>query len=504
MRFLILLAVLLTFAGCAQTETVHGRLAETMPPALHDTVIAAAEAVMEPPPVKVSYYTHTADYYPNDSAWIATMSIFDQNRFFDVYGFHNSGANPYEITFTVPFDWIDDELTAQNPAGTVRLQKRADILHMPKGGWPPNSERLTDVVTDVGGTVIEKDGILCVKLAKKYWTYYVPMGDDIVVRVEIYDENETPDTDFHFSLARSVELIPAKLRLIDTDTLRVYQIDRETLEIVRNGSVFTVTGHPTDDCYEVLSYGKDQLTATVFRRDEQYQLLMNAVTGEVTAVHAPTTAEALQTAGIDIGDAEILAEYRKFDRFGSTLIRSLNYLTTTEGEYIIEITNGTVSYVHAAPYHLPVPSIADILASFNAMRRTLQIHDPLAIEHNENARIDGRDYLYSYSLGRNYDAFLYAIGQRLTADCAEELLHESGILRAEDGRLLHCGEPRIAWRELDMSLADISQETDGVFLVKIPERRGADMPILRWHAFRYVYEDGAWRWDFDMETEIQS
>ena len=231
---------------------------------------------------------------------------------------------------------------------------------------------------------------------------------------------------------------------------------------------------------------------------------MNTVTGEVTAVHAPTTAEALQTAGIDIGNAEILSEYRKFDRFESTLIRSINYLTTTEGEYIIEITNGTVSYVHAAPYHLPVPSIADILASFDAMRRTLQIHNPLAIEHNENARIDGRDYLYSYSLGRNYDAFLYAIGQRLTADCAEELLHESGILRAEDGRLLHSGSPRIAWLELDMSLADISQETDGVFLVKIPERRGADMPILRWHAFRYVYEDGAWRWDFDMDTEIES
>ena len=194
----------------------------------------------------------------------------------------------------------------------------------------------------MGGTVIEKDGILCVKLAKKYWTYYVPMGDDIVVRVEIYDENETPDTDFHFSLARSVELVPAKLRLIDTDTLRVYQIDRETLEIVRDGSVFTVTGHPTDDCYEVLSYGKDQLTATVFRRDEQYQLIMNTVTGEVTAVHAPTTAEALQAAGMHLQNyGTVFATIADKDKQEALpLIRRFYNLG-----FNIEATSGTANFL---------------------------------------------------------------------------------------------------------------------------------------------------------------
>ena len=61
MRFLILLAALLTFAGCAQAETVPGKLADTMPPASHEAIVAAAEAVTEPAPGKVSYYTHNAD-----------------------------------------------------------------------------------------------------------------------------------------------------------------------------------------------------------------------------------------------------------------------------------------------------------------------------------------------------------------------------------------------------------------------------------------------------------
>jgi len=47
-------------------------------------------------------------------------------------------------------------------------------------------------------------------------------------------------------------------------------------------------------------------------------------------------------------------------------------------------------------------------------------------------------------------------------------------------------------------------QPDGSYRVDVPERLDRVSPILRWHAFRYVYENGAWRWDFAANTEIQS
>lgn len=502
MRFLtLLLTAMLLLAGCAESSTVPGKLADELEPSAAQSVSAGNAPVEEPPPIQVSRYTHTADYYASDSGWIASLSILSPYSYFEQHGYTNSAANPYLVTFTVPFDWENSEFAAKSPDSKIRVSKDVMILHIPADSWPPNLTRLADVVGDLGGEVTETDGVIGVQLGKKYWYYYVPLDEDTLARVEITDDTGARDLDLHLTLANSVTLVPTTLRLLDMNGVQVLQYDRDTLEIVTSDRSFTVTGHPTDDCYEAWFADEGRLMITVFRREEQYLLLVDTTSGEITEVHAPSTVEALAAAGFDTGDAQVLSQYRYFDRYSNTSVCSMHLLTTTEGEYSVYVENGEVTSAAASPFEFPIPDHDSILRSFAAMRNSLCTYGEHAVEHNEVECIGGEYYYYSYRLSRDYDAFAYALGQRLTTACAERILDGVSYRRAQDGRLLHRGNHAVSRLNLDITLAEITHEPDGAFLMKLPER-GPDNLIVGWHAFRYVYEDSAWRWDFDKDTAI--
>ena len=499
LRWILILLFTILLSGCTQTgETIQAQPTPAIQPGA-----AAVQIGSEPPadalPTKIiTCKTHRSDYYSDKPDYAALMLLGRLNAFE-----YHSYTHGWTLSVTVPDDWIDTDTYVKSPDGKITLFKTPEIFHVPEGSWPPDMDALASEAASRNITLTERGNMLVVQTSKNYWTYYISCNSTTFLMLDIGDSGDTPNTALHETIMSGVRLEEGPFVLYDFAGVQVIQHSRSLLEIVTLDSRFTITDHPTDIYYEVMDWAENKLCINVFTREEQYYLIFDTITGEIEEIHAPEPEEILQSAGI-ADDSAILSHYRYFHNFGRDYRYSIHYITTADCQYIVYNDNGSIKTEQYPFMQDTAPTEESIRTSFKAMQRTLQTGDYLAVEHEEMERIGGALYFYSYRLSRDYDTFAYALSKRLTAAWADEVLQDAiaadspRYQRGSDGRLLYRGNHPAVSHLYDIGNAVITPESDGSYRVDVPARLDRVSPILYWHTFRYVYENGAWRWDFDL------
>ncbi|MBE6612425.1 MAG: hypothetical protein E7632_08030 [Ruminococcaceae bacterium] len=483
MKWLVLMLPLLLLIGCTNADAANPP--GSLTPAPSDTLSTKT----------VTYMTHRSDYYADEPDYSALMLMGRLNAFQ-----YHSYTHGWTLSITVPDDWLDEASVVKSPDGLISLSKMPEIFHVPDGSWPPDVGSLAAEAETMDISVAESDNLLIVQSSPDYYTYYIPYNGTTFLRLGLRDSGSEPDRALHKTILSSVRLEESPFLLYDFFDMQVYQHSRSLLEILTPGGRYTVTDHPTDTYYEVMGWENEEICITVFTKEEQYYLIFDTITGEISEIHAPEPSETLRLAGIsDAG--EILSHYRHFHNFARDYRYSIHYITTADCQYVVEIVNGAASVMIYPFASDAAPTEEDIRASFTAMQYTLQTGSFLTVEHEELERIDGTMYFYSYRLSRDYITFSYALSQRLTAECAAAVLHgtladgSQRYLRGDDGRLLHAGNHPAVSQHYDIADARITKESDTAYTVEVPLRHDVHSPVIGYHTFRYIYENGGWRWE---------
>lgn len=499
---LIAAAALLT--GCAHTDNTQLQITHPLV-SPQNIPLDPSGTVENLPSIQVSHYSRGYDYHTVNPEWYKVMLGASWNQCFPFPDY----SKAYTFTFTLPYNWTDGESTAKNGDGTVALYKFPVLMHIPEGSWPTDMEALRASVTANGGELAELDHAIGIRETTNGWEYYLRMDETTVAQILILDSNEQPDFTLHQALLQSFTVTPAMIRLYDQQDVIVYQRSCEALEIVYRGEhSCTIEGYLTDMGYEVWGYGDGQIIITVFGHDEQYFLLVDPESSRIEEVHAPDPLEVLRLAGYDIQEEEVLSQYSNFYQYDSDTKRITSYVTTKDYRYSIRHRDGETA-ISASKLTLDAqPDEEAIRSSFDGMIAMLRLGSDLVVDYMHQMEfIDGTVYYQNYNYVRTWDSFAHTCRSRLTAECADALLNSVNtngsrvFLQREDGLLLYSSTPSIARGGLlffDTDSAIIMPLENGGCSFLVPRTIDRNTEPDSWHYFELLYEDGCWRWQFDI------